>query len=79
MMDTPETGIHWAVGALTGMVGWLTRRIFGKIDKLEKSQADHKLYAAENFVTKVDFKDVLTEIKGSLTRIETKIDAKADK
>jgi len=45
----------------------------------ERSLAAHKLFAAENYVGKGDFKDVMADFKSRLIRIEDLLNTKADK
>ena len=50
-----------------------------KIDTLGNKLADHKLYAANNFATKLEVKDMTDRVLNKLDKIDEKLDKKADK
>lgn len=58
-----------------GMFGWIVGRITKTLDQL-----DEDIRALpEKYVSKADYRIDLTEIKTLLTRIDDKLDGKADK
>jgi hypothetical protein len=58
-----------------GMFGWIVGRITKTLDQL-----DEDIRALpEKYVSKADYRIDITEIKTLLTRIDDKLDGKADK
>lgn len=70
-----DHAIQWAWTSLVGGIVWIHRRIA----KNEEGLANHKLYAAENFVRKDDMKEMRRELNDKLNQIINKLDTKADK
>lgn len=67
--------INLGAGTVVAIVGWFVKGV--KQDQRDQAQAliDFRLEVAKEYVTHTD----LADIKQSLFRIETKLDAKADK
>lgn len=72
-----------AAGALLGALGWLIKRLTGRVDALEeelseheKSLTAHRLHTAENYVTRDHLREEVNRIVSHLLRIEEKIDAR---
>lgn len=63
---------------ITG-IGWFVKMLWGKVSSLEKSVGDHKLYAAETYVTQADFDRGIDKILCKLEKIDEKLDRKQDK
>lgn len=59
-----------AVAVLSGLAGWLWRKIEG----LEKSLAAHRTHVAEKYVTKDDNDKSIDRVYSALERIEKKLD-----
>lgn len=54
-------------------------RMEKKMDVLDASFNEYRLRVSREYVSKEDFRELVKEIKVQLTRIEDKIDRKADK
>lgn len=78
--------IYLVFSALFGLLGWLIKRIYTRMDKHEekcevivKSISDHKLHAAETYATKADVNALGDRILDKLDKIDDKLDKKVDK
>lgn len=71
----------WGVllSCAVGLIGWFARELWYGQAALRKELADHKQKTAEEYVTKIDFKDALTDLRSIMQRIYDKLDDKADK
>lgn len=72
-----EAQTLWS-GLLTvavGVAGWFLRMLFDTIQSLRAELSAHKVEVAKDYVTHDD----LDDIKQILSRIEDKLDKKADK
>ena len=56
-----------------------TEKFEGQIDLLNEKLMQHKLYAAENFISKLDLEKMMGGVIEWLKRIEGKLDKKVDK
>ena len=76
---TDQQAIQWALNALFGvvmfLVGWILNNMSNSIERLD---ADVRAMP-EKYVAKTDYIDALHEIRNMLTRIEDKLDGKADR
>lgn len=73
---------NWLWTILSVPVIWVyssMRTILSKLDVAHKRISDHELHVAEHYVKNEHFMRLETQILSKLERIETKIDAKADK
>lgn len=68
---SPET-LRWIFSGVFLVLGWALRSLYGDVRDLAKEVENVKL----NYVQKSDYKDDMREVKATLVRIETKIDAK---
>ena len=73
----------WIAGfVITGiyaLIGWQVKMLHSKIETNEKNINEHKLYASNNFSTKLEADRLFSRIMDKLDKIEEKIDRKADK
>lgn len=69
------------VGLLTcaGLFGWFGRELWSAMKELKSDLAKLREELPKTYVAKDDFKDFRDELMTVLTRIETKLDGKADK
>ena len=86
MTDIILTIGGWLFGLACAVGGWVFKMIFQELREhkethaaIDKKVDDHKLHVAENYITKIDFKDLFDKISNQLTRIEDKLDKKVDK
>lgn len=70
-----QTAFNVAILIAGALGGWVIGRITKTLDQLD---SDIRMMP-EKYVTKVDHKDALAEIKSVLLRIENKLDNKQDK
>ena len=75
MTDEMQLIFNIAIGLSGVLGGWVLKRIFTVLDRLENDSRNMPLY----YVTKADYKDDLIEIKALLHRLLDKIDQKVDK
>jgi hypothetical protein len=80
-------------GGLTGCVAYLwhlmrqkdetqkesIEMIAHRVEEIDKSYHNMRLLIAQDYVSKADLRDGLSEIKQMLSRMENKLDGKADK
>lgn len=71
----------WSVvlTCIVGAVGWFARELWYSQKDLRKDLADHREKIAQEYVTKVDFKDALTDLRTIMLRVYDKLDGKVDK
>lgn len=76
----------WIITGLFGVIGWVFKMIFGKLEQHERKHQllderinDHKLMVAQNYTTRSETKDLQQTIVEYLQRIEDKLDKKVDK
>ena len=86
MLDTIVSAIGIIFTGVFGLIGWVMTMIFSSLkehkerhEELEKDLNAHKVFAATNFATKLDVKEMKEEVVSFLTRIEDKLDKKVDK
>jgi|LNFM01.1.fsa_nt_gb hypothetical protein len=70
-----QTAFNIAILIAGALGGWVIGRITKTLDQLD---SDIRMMP-EKYVTKVDHKEALNEIKAILLRMETKLDGKQDK
>lgn len=82
--------LMWIGGIVaTGLymvIGWMIKMIHAKIDTnskkhdaLSEKLDAHKLYAANNYITRTETNVLIDKILNKLDRIEDKLDKKMDK
>lgn len=81
MLDILINVLSLICAVLMPIIGWFGKILHAKlkehdrkIDVIDDKIDDHKLYAAENFTTKNDLKDMKEDLVRRLDRIEQKID-----
>ena len=67
--------INLGAGSVLGLVGWFAKTTRDDARALQEELTKFRLEVAKEYVTHTD----LADIKNTLFRIETKLDAKADK
>lgn len=67
--------INLGAGTVVAIVGWFVKGVKDEQKAQSRDLQDFRLEVAKEYVTHTD----LADIKQSLFRIETKLDAKADK
>lgn len=77
-MDTQNL-INAAAGVALSVLGWFARQLWDAIQKLKDDLSTLREEIAKDYITKDDFKDVVSEIKTLLEKIDSKLDLKADK
>lgn len=70
-----QTLFNFAIGVAAFFGAWVMNTIARTMDRLD---ADVRAMPS-NYVSKEDYRQDLTEIKGLLLRIDNKLDTKADK
>ncbi len=70
--------LKWLAPLITAAVAWYCSTVYGQVEQLRKDFNEHLVAAAEKADQYVR-KDDLADIKERLTRIEGKLDEKADK
>lgn len=83
-VDNPDTysAIKFLWVILAAPIGWVFKvlsNIKSDVRDVEKDVANHKLYAANNFVKHPDLKETETRIIAEITELKTLISNKADK
>lgn len=82
--------LMWAgsiiIGAVFSLIGWVFKMVFDAIKEQEQQHRrlsitlqDHKLHAAENFVTKVDMSSFVDRVMVKLDKLDEKFDVFGDK
>jgi len=61
-------------GAIVALIGFIFKNFSGRLDSVEKKQADHELHVIQNYVQDADFKEALKPLFHKLDRMETKLD-----
>jgi hypothetical protein len=74
-MDDGQILFNIAVGIAGLFGGWILNNISRSIERLDKDVRNMPL----TYVTRVDYRADIDEIKAMLMRINDKLDAKADK
>jgi hypothetical protein len=74
-----QTTINLIGGGALTVLGWIGKTVYDATKSLEHEVRDLQIELPKSYVTKQDFKNVMDDIKGMFQRIETKLDAKADK
>lgn len=74
MMD-PQFLLNLAFGFALGAGGWILGRITKALDQLDTDMR----VMPEKYVSKLDYRNDIHDIKGMLERIADKLDGKADK
>ena len=67
--------LNIGTGTVITLVGWFAKSTRDQAARQEKDLTEFRIEVAKNYVTHTD----LADIKNTLFRIETKLDAKADK
>ena len=67
--------INWGAGSILALVSWFAKNVRDEVLDQRAELTAFRLEVAKEYVTHTD----LAEIKNMLFRIETKLDAKADK
>jgi hypothetical protein len=67
--------INMGAATVVGIVGWFVKSTRDEARSQARELTEFRLEVAKNYVTHQD----LADIKNTLFRIETKLDAKADK
>lgn len=67
--------INLGAGAVVTVVGWFIKSVRDESTRQAKELTEFRLEVAKDYVTHTD----LADIKNTLFRIETKLDAKQDK
>ena len=67
--------INLAAGTVVGVVGWFVKGVKDELREHTHKLNEFRLEVAKDYVTHTD----LADIKNTLFRIETKLDAKQDK
>ena len=75
MMGEWQWLINLGAGTVLGLVGWFATTTRNEAKDLRSELTTFRLEVAKEYVTHTD----LADIKNTLFRIETKLDAKADK
>jgi hypothetical protein len=71
--------LHAVVFGTFAVMGWLMRTLWEKTEKTQEHITELKEKLHDNYTRKDDFKDFKDTLMQMLTRIESKIDNKADK
>lgn len=66
-------------GGVLAVVGWFARELWAAVKGLQKDISKLREELPKTYVAKDDFSDFRRELMTVLTRIETKLDGKADK
>lgn len=81
MFDVIVTAIGALITGVFGLIGWVITMIFSKLnahtekhENLANQVHEHRIHVAQNFVTKVEVREVKEELMSVLTRIEDKLD-----
>lgn len=81
-----QTVINWALAAVSGLIGVLLRSLWQAVRDLQaadKSLADRvnsvEVLVAGDYVRRVDLDRAIEAVMARLSRIEDKLDRKADK
>jgi len=64
--------INMAIGATGGVIGWFLKTLWESVRELERD-------LHTNYVSKVDYRSDIIEVKDILKQIFAKLDNKADK
>jgi hypothetical protein len=67
----------WVLFVAVG--GWLLKTIWDAVQELKRDLHTLEVELPERYVSKVDLAPILSDIKATLLRIETRMDTKADK
>jgi hypothetical protein len=70
-----QTVVNLAVGVVMPVVGWVLKR---QADR-DRDFQDFRIEVAKEYVTHQRLERMFTDVKDSLSRIEEKLDKKADK
>lgn len=71
--------LNIAFGLFTGIIGWFCREMWNAVNGLKADVAKLREELPKTYLAKDDFGDFRRELFQALTRIETKLDSKADK
>jgi hypothetical protein len=71
--------LHAVIAGAFALIGWLMRTLWSNVDKVQKDLVELKDKLHDNYTRKDDFKEFRETLMQMLTRIEGKIDNKADK
>lgn len=71
--------INIAAGAALSVIGWFARVLWDADRELRKDLASLREKLPETYVSKVDYRDDIRELKSMMERILDKLDSKVDK
>jgi predicted O-methyltransferase YrrM len=75
--------VQWLIniGAAFGLptLGWFARTLYDRVSMVETDLARHKVEVAKEYVSYIRFSETMSQVHGTLGRIEGKLDSKADK
>lgn len=74
-----QTIINVGAGAALTVMGWFARELWGAVKSLRDDLSKLREEIAKDYVTKMDFRDAMRELKDLLVAIDAKLDRKADK
>jgi hypothetical protein len=74
-----QTVINLGAGFALSVMGWFARELWGAVKALREDLSKLREEIAKDYVTRVDFRDAVKEMKELLIAIDTKLDRKADK
>jgi hypothetical protein len=74
-----QTFVNWGAGTLLAIVSWAAKELWSTLKGLQSSFASFREEVAREYVTRVDFKESLRDLKELLEKIDVKLDRKADK
>lgn len=74
-----QSFLNLAGGLATTAIGWFANNIWTAHKELRKELNDHKVEVAKDYVPHSRLDRMMGELREMLSRIESKIDQKADK
>lgn len=74
-----QTVVNLGAGTALAVIGWFARELWGAVKQLREDLSRLREEIAKDYVTKVDFRDAVRELKELLMSIDNKLDRKVDK
>lgn len=71
--------INMGLAVVFATIGWFVRQVWEAVQELKSDLNALEVKLPEEYVRKNDLTEILRRIDSTLARIETKLDAKADK
>ena len=82
-MEDIITIILFVIGGMLGIaqavLGWFAKTLWDAVQGLKSDLSELREELAKDYVPKVEYKEMLTEIRDMFYRIEAKLDKKVDK